>query len=46
VVREAFISTRSIVDRIDAGENVEDVARDYDLTREVVEEAVLYERAA
>jgi len=25
---------------------VEDVARDYELTREVVEEAVLYERAA
>jgi len=25
---------------------VEGVARDYDLTREVVEEAVLYERAA
>src|SRR5260370_34636635 len=35
VVNNAFISTRSIVDRIDAGETVEDVARDYDLTREV-----------
>jgi len=46
VVSNAFISTRSIVDRIDAGEKVEDVARDYDLTREVVEEAVVYERAA
>ena len=46
VVSKAFISTRSIVDRIDAGENVEDVARDYDLTREVVEEAIVYERAA
>ncbi len=46
VVGAAFISTRSIVDRIDAGEKVEDVARDYRLTREVVEEAVVYERAA
>jgi uncharacterized protein (DUF433 family) len=46
VVSDAFISTRSIVDRIDAGEKVEDVARDYNLTREVVEEAVVYERAA
>ncbi len=46
VVSTACISTRSIVDRIDAGEKVEDVARDYNLTREVVEEAVVYERAA
>jgi len=46
VVSKAFISTRSIIDRIDAGETVEDVARDYNLTREVVEEAVVYERAA
>jgi hypothetical protein len=27
-------------------ETVEDVARDYDLTPEVIEEAVVYERAA
>ena len=46
VVNKAFISTRSIVDRIDAGEKVEDVARDYNLRREAVEEAVVYERAA
>ena len=46
VVSGAFISTRSIVDRIDGGENVDEVARDYNLTREVVEEAVVYERAA
>jgi uncharacterized protein (DUF433 family) len=46
VVNKAFISARSIVDRIDAGEKVEDVARDYNLTRAVVEEAVVYERAA
>ena len=46
VVSKAFVSTRTIVDRIDAGEKVEDVARDYDLTKEAVEEAVVYERAA
>jgi uncharacterized protein (DUF433 family) len=46
VVSKAFISTRSIVDRIDAGEKVEDVARDYSLSREMVEQAVVYERAA
>jgi len=46
VVSKAFISTRSIVDRIDAGETVEAVARDYNLTREAVEEAVVYERVA
>ena len=46
VVGQAFVSTRSIADRVDAGESVEDVARDYDLTREAVEEAIVYERAA
>jgi uncharacterized protein (DUF433 family) len=46
VVSKAFVSTRSILDRIDAGEKVEDVARDYDLTKEAVEEAVVFERAA
>ena len=46
VVGKAFVSTRSILDRIDAGEKVEDVARDYDLTNAAVEEAVVFERAA
>jgi len=46
VVSKAFISTRSIADRIDAGETVEDVARDYALTKQAIEEAVVYERAA
>jgi uncharacterized protein (DUF433 family) len=40
------ISTRAIVDRIDAGETPQDVAKDYDLTPDEVEQAVLYERAA
>lgn len=42
VVSDAFISTRSILDRIDAGETVEEIAGDYGLTRE----AVVFERAA
>jgi uncharacterized protein (DUF433 family) len=46
VVSNTFVSTRSIVERIDAGEKVEDVAHDYDLTREAVEEALVFERAA
>ncbi len=46
VVNKAFISTRSIVERIDAGENVEDVARDYKVPPNAVEVAVVYERAA
>ena len=46
VVGKAFVSTRTIVDRIDAGETVRDIARDYRLTPEAIQEAVLYERAA
>jgi len=40
------VSTRAIVDRIDAGESLEEVAQDYELEPHSVEEAVLYERAA
>jgi uncharacterized protein (DUF433 family) len=46
VVHGAFISTRSIADRIDAGESVEDLAKDYDITREEIEQAAVYEQAA
>lgn len=46
VVEKAFVSTRSILDRIDAGESVEEVARDYELSVEAIEEAVVFERAA
>jgi uncharacterized protein (DUF433 family) len=46
VVGGAFVSTRAILDRIDAGERVEDVARDYELPDQAVEEAVVFERAA
>jgi uncharacterized protein (DUF433 family) len=46
VVGGAFVSTRTILERIDAGESVKDVAADYELTVQAVEEAVLFERAA
>lgn len=46
VVLRAGVSTNAISDRIDAGESVDAVAEDYDLSREEVEQAVLYARAA
>jgi len=46
VVDRSFVSTRSILERIDAGESIDDVANDYELSVEAVEEAVLFERAA
>lgn len=46
VVERKGISTSAIVERIDAGESVEDVANDYDLGIPEIEQAILYERAA
>lgn len=46
IVASRGVSTAAIVERIDAGESVSDVAADYRLTQEDVEHAVLYERAA
>lgn len=46
IVLRAGISTGIIADRIDVGESVEDVADDYDLGINEVEQAILYERAA
>jgi uncharacterized protein (DUF433 family) len=46
VVLRAGVSTGAIAERIDAGESVEALAEDYDLSPEEIEEAVLYERAA
>ncbi|MBK8233744.1 MAG: DUF433 domain-containing protein [Candidatus Eisenbacteria bacterium] len=46
VVRGAGVSTRVIVDRLDVGESVSDVAADYGLSERLIEQAVLYERAA
>lgn len=46
IVASRGVSTAAIVGRIDAGESVSDVAADYELSREDIEHAVLYERAA
>jgi uncharacterized protein (DUF433 family) len=46
IVQRAGVSTTAIADRIDAGESVDAIAEDYDLSREEVEQAVLYTRAA
>lgn len=46
VVLRAGIATATIVDRIDAGEKVPDLAEDYDLAPDEIKLAVFYERAA
>ena len=46
VVVRMGIATRTIAERIDAGESVSDLAADYDLSASEIEQAVLYERAA
>lgn len=46
VIQRAGISTQAIADRIDAGESVQALADDYDLSPEEIEQAVLYSRAA
>lgn len=46
IVARVGVSTAAIAGRIDANEPAADVAADYDLTVEEVEQAVLYERAA
>jgi uncharacterized protein (DUF433 family) len=46
VVVRRGVTTSTIAERIDVGENVQDVAADYDLDVVEVEQAVLYERAA
>jgi uncharacterized protein (DUF433 family) len=46
VILRMGISTAAITDRIDAGETVEDIAEDYELSPMEIEQAVLYERAA
>jgi uncharacterized protein (DUF433 family) len=40
------ISTATIVARVDAGEQPREIAADYGMTVDDVEQAVLYERAA
>ena len=46
IVQRAGVSTAAIADRIDAGETVEALAEDYDLSSDEIEQAVLYSRAA
>jgi uncharacterized protein (DUF433 family) len=46
VLAQRGITTGTIVERMDAGESVADLADDYDLSSEEIMEAVLYERAA
>ena len=46
VLIRAGVSTAAIVERLDAGETVDELAKDYDLRREEIEDAAIYERAA
>jgi uncharacterized protein (DUF433 family) len=46
VLAQKGITTGAIVERMDAGESLDDLAEDYDLSTEEIMEAVLYERAA
>lgn len=46
VLVQGGITTTTIAERIDAGETIAELAEDYDLPPEQIEEAVLYERAA
>ncbi len=46
VIERKGISTSAIVERIDDGETVDDVAADYDLEPAEIEQAIVYERAA
>lgn len=46
VISRRGISTAAIVDRADAGETVEEIAADYDLSTEEVEAAIVYDQAA
>lgn len=45
-IKNKGISTRAIESRVDAGESMAHVARDYGITEEEVQEAILYEVAA
>lgn len=40
------VTTHVLIDRIDAGETVDELARDYDISPEMVEAAILFEKAA
>lgn len=46
IIVSAGVTTQAIADRIDAGEAIDEIAADYGLKPNDVEQAVLYERAA
>jgi uncharacterized protein (DUF433 family) len=46
IIARNGVSTLAIADRVDAGESPEDLARDYGLEIDEIEQAVVYERAA
>jgi uncharacterized protein (DUF433 family) len=46
IVKGSGVSAAAIAERIDAGETVDALADDYDLSRDQIEQAVLYARAA
>jgi len=46
VVQNSGISTVNIIRRIDAGESIEEVAHDYNLDEQDIEDVILYEKAA
>ena len=46
VVRRSRISTAEIVPRIDAGDQIADIATDYGFEESEIDEALLYESAA
>lgn len=46
IIPRAGVTALAITDRIDAGETIQDLAEDYDLSVEEIEQAVLYSRAA
>jgi uncharacterized protein (DUF433 family) len=46
ILRGKSVTTSVLADRVDAGESLTDIAKDYDLTLDQVERAIMYERAA
>jgi uncharacterized protein (DUF433 family) len=45
ILRSRGVTTEAIAERIDAGESIDDLAADYDLDLEKIEQAAVYERA-
>jgi len=46
IIKSKSISTQTIVDRIDAGEEITELAGDYEIETEEIKAAIYYERAA